>query len=319
MNILAVCAIIAGIFGLLLSIRIGRLRYAVESKRFSWSSKMFAVATRADAFLLISMGFIRLVSESSSRHGETIMPFGVFFFSLVVLLIISAFVMGKIFNGYYFVGAGMITALLGSLFSIDHLFSGPFVFLSLIAVSTIITGFILVDNNLNRLLKDGLLHTQPGEDMYDPDAPLPQVATTPQSPSPQTAAPEQLSFDEKLAMFSLSDYQLASIKDSTKPDISEARRQAADEIINKRRIWYELKDLSDTQLMQIIDSTDPAVSYLQRDAASMELYNRDSSLLRTTISSLPSHKFDDILNNPDQYYDGYIMMARSITQHYTTN
>lgn len=81
-------------------------------------------------------------------------------------------------------------------------------------------------------------------------------------------------------------------------------------MIMKRRAWERVSVMSDEELLKMVNAGSPAYSNEECDAASMVLYTRKSPLFMAQFAGLGQAELQGIVNNPDNYYEGYVEAAR---------
>lgn len=304
--ILGLAFVLQAVFATLWAARIQEIRAKIDCVQFSWSSNFMAIVIRCSAFLLFGLGVYILVTDWGNGYTPLgLLNFlGAIFYSLHIPLIISSFVMKVAGNGFIVVAIGYNIIFISSfaLFGISYVIPEFYRVMTFIGVSVTIVGWSLAASQLSKL-KSANAGGENEEEEDDADC-------TSEIPE---ASPE-IPFEMKQQLMACPDEQLSYIVQSDNPYVSQMQRKAAKEIIEKRRLWEQMKELTDTELMDIIGNSGNSGDYIKVDVASMELYSRRSPVFVSAVSSLPPEKIDDILANPGKYYDGYIMMARELAE-----
>lgn len=81
-------------------------------------------------------------------------------------------------------------------------------------------------------------------------------------------------------------------------------------VLAKREAWEKLNAYTDQELMNIV--ADNQQNMDDRDAASMELFNRQSPLLLDVVKDLDAETLKNVVENPDDNFDGYVAVARQL-------
>jgi hypothetical protein len=137
----------------------------------------------------------------------------------------------------------------------------------------------------------------------------PQVA----APVASQAAPTTNSLYDKLMQ--LDDTQLQDIVDHPELYAKADYVEKAKTLLLKRKAWAVIVDKSDAELMEMVTNDLGIYTDVMRDAASMELYSRQSPLLAEALAGETVESLQQIVASPDDYYDGYVSMARDILAH----
>lgn len=85
--------------------------------------------------------------------------------------------------------------------------------------------------------------------------------------------------------------------------------EEAKKIIAKRQAWEMIKDYSDEQLLSIIHENIQNFKFEVLDAASLELFNREAPAFVNEINALKNEELQNIINNPEANFDGYVRAA----------
>lgn len=81
-------------------------------------------------------------------------------------------------------------------------------------------------------------------------------------------------------------------------------------VLAKREAWEKINAYTDQELMNIVADNQQNVEV--RDAASMELFSRHSPLLLDVVKDLDAETLKNVLENPDDNFDGYVAAARQL-------
>lgn len=293
------------VFAFCWSARIQELRANIDCAQFSWSSNFMAIAVRCSASLLLGMGVSPLLTGGNEYASLGYFRFlGAIFYSLQIPMIICSFVMKVGGRGFSVAAIGYIIIFISSFALLHYQYEIPAFYrvMTFLGVSVAVAGWFIAALQLSKLESADV----GSEDEEDDDG----ADSTSES---QKASPK-IPFEVKQQLMACPDEQLSYIAQSDNPYVSRAQRSAALEIIEKRRLWEQIKELTDTELMDILGNSRNSGDYIEADVASMELYSRRSPLFMSAVASLSSEDIDDILANPGNYYDGYIMMARELAE-----
>lgn len=301
--ILGLAFVLQAVFAKLWAARIQEIRAIIDCAQFSWSSNFMAIAVRCSAFLLFGLGVYFLLIGGDEYSSVNYYVFlGVIFYSLQIPLIISSIVMKVVGNGFVVAAIGYNIifissfALFGNPYKIPEFYRA----MTFIGVSVAIVGWSLAASQLSKL-KSPDIGGEDEEEVADSTSEMPE------------ASPE-IPFEMKQQLMAYLDEQLSYIVESDNPYVSQMQRKTAKEIIEKRRLWEQMKELTDAELMDIVGNVRNSGDYIKADVASMELYSRRSPMIVSAVSSLSPEQIDDILANPGKYFDGYIMMARELAE-----
>ncbi len=298
--------VLQAMFVILWRAKIQELRAQIDCAQFSWSSNFMAIVVRCSCPLLLGLGVFLLVTDGGNEYapGGFFNVLGVVFYSLQIPMIISSCVMKVAGSGFIVAAIGYNIILIGSFALIGNSYVIPEFYrvMTFIGVSVAVVGWSLAASQLSKL---GAAHI--GSEDEEDDADADSTSATPE-------ASPAIPFEMKQQLMACPDEQLSYIVQSDNPYVSQMQRKAAKEIIEKRQLWEQMKELTDTELMDIVGNSGNSDDYIKVDVASMELYSRRSPIFVSSVSSLPPEKIDDILANPGKYYDGYIMMARELAE-----
>lgn len=86
----------------------------------------------------------------------------------------------------------------------------------------------------------------------------------------------------------------------------------ATSMLVKRQSWEKLQGLTDQQLLDMINAGTAVHSAEECDVASMILYSRKSPLFVSQFAGLTPAELTTIVNNPANYYEGYVEQAREL-------
>jgi hypothetical protein len=139
-------------------------------------------------------------------------------------------------------------------------------------------------------------------------------ASTPAPATTSSIAPAPAKLDDALLekLYAMSDEQLQDIVSMPLLYANKAYVDEAENILKKRRAWEAIKEKSDADLMAIVLDESEMFTYTVRDAASMELYSRQSPLLAQAFDNETIETLQQIVASPDDYFDGYVSMAKDI-------
>lgn len=294
------------VFTFLWSARIQALRANIDSAQFSWSSNFMAIVVRCSAFLLFGLGGFAMAAANRYNYSASdgLVYLGVIFYSLQIPMIISSFVMGVTARGFIVAAIGYIIIFTNSFTIFGDLYEISVFYrvMTFIGVGVAVTGWFIAAAQLSKL-EQAEAECENEEEEESADTP-PETSDT----------PAESIYETKQQLMACPDEQLSYIVRSDNPYVSQVQRKAAMEILEKRRLWEQMKGLTDTELMDIVGNAGSSGEFTKADVASMELYSRRSPLFVSAVSSLSAEDIDDILANPEKYYDGYVMMASELAE-----
>lgn len=288
------------VFAYLWTASIQKIRAKIDCAQFSWSSNLMAIAVRCSAFLLFGLGVFSGVVVGNEYAVFYFL--GIIFYSLQIPMIISSIVMKVAGSGFFVAAIGYNIIFISSfaLFGNPYLIPVFYRVMTFIGVGVAVAGWFVAASQLSKL-ESADAGSEDEEDGAGSSSGIPN-------------APSEIPFEVEQQLMACSDEQLSYIAQSDNPEVSQMQRMAANEIIEKRRLWEQMNELTDTELMDIVGNVNNSADYIKADVASMELYSRRSQQLVSAVSSLSPEEIEDILVNSGKYYDGYVMMARELAE-----
>lgn len=122
----------------------------------------------------------------------------------------------------------------------------------------------------------------------------------------------KLSLHMKEKLMAMDDERLKEIADNPDMYTNKAYVDEAAAVLKKRRAWELIHEKSDKDLLEIVNDVDGIHEYAIRDAASMELFMRQSPEFVAIFSEETPDSLKEIVENSDDYFDGYVSMARKL-------
>lgn len=81
-------------------------------------------------------------------------------------------------------------------------------------------------------------------------------------------------------------------------------------VLAKREAWEKINAYTDQELMNTVADNQQSIDV--RHAASMELFSRQSPLLLNEVKALDAETLKNIVEHPDNNFDGYVAAARQL-------
>ncbi len=135
-----------------------------------------------------------------------------------------------------------------------------------------------------------------------------EVVNTTTSPYSSTPSIEVL----RASLRKLDDQQLKYVVDNP-TGYQPAYVEEAKSMLVKRQEWENLQVLTDEKLLEMVNSgTTGGYTTEQCDVASMILFTRKSPLFTSQFVGLSYAQLNAIVNNPGNYYEGYIAQAKEL-------
>lgn len=142
-------------------------------------------------------------------------------------------------------------------------------------------------------------------------------ASEPQTPSespaphesPVLPSPPSITDAQRSLLMGMSNQDLNNVVSNASLYSDPSFVDEAKKILSKRQAWEMIKDYSDEQLLSIIHENIQNFKFEVLDAASLELFNREAPAFVNEINALKTEELQNIVNNPEVNFDGYVRAA----------
>lgn len=135
------------------------------------------------------------------------------------------------------------------------------------------------------------------------------VAERTENQSPVITQHQALSEDMKNGVMAMTNEQLRQIianGSAYSPDYVKY----VSTVLAKREAWEIINAYTDQELMNTVADNQQSIDV--RHAASMELFSRQSPLFLNEVKALDAETLKDIVEHPDNNFDGYVAAARQL-------